>query len=613
MSTVDPLLGTTIVGRYRIEERLGAGGMGAVYRATQLPLGRAVALKVIKRSLTDDAVAVARFEKEARAMATLHDPAIVTIHDFGTLDGSELGATSGAGLFIAMELLDGEDLGHRLARETRLDWRLAAHIGARVCDALVVAHRARVVHRDLKPANIMLSGDPKSPRVKVVDFGVAKLGHDAGAGLTNTGMVVGTPGYIAPEQLSGITDDPRSDLYALGVILFEALAGRPLFDAETPVKILLMHMTERPPPLSSVMGTVSNAPAALHALVDQLLSKDPELRPATAADVGAQLTGLVDTPSSQVDSPSSFASLDAGTPTEGTGTPTPVASTIESKSAETPSEFYRTPPSQAVPSMSGATSAEAVSARALAHSPAVLASTTTAPVDTPPTGAHFAHREHPLVGPRSHTLRNTFFVIAGALALSVASCAVGVIVKLRKSDVVADGEGLAITFDNGRKLIFGNDGIQLFESDGSMIADLNKPTPPPTPTPPTSTAPLTLPTPSTRGATHARREPPERPTPKAAFLDGDRARLDAEAQERGLIDVVIRTPIGDDQNALMIFAASMEPHLGALGQKRAQEILAQFRDDTALRLREGHITHDEAAKLQQRIVKALEVVQNLDK
>jgi len=631
MSTADPLVGSTVVGRYRIEERLGGGGMGAVYRATQEPLGRAVALKVIKRSLTDDPVAVARFEKEARAMATLHDPTIVTIHDFGTLDGSALGATGGAGLFIAMELLDGEDLGECLSRTPRLDWRLVAYIGARVCDALAVAHHARVIHRDLKPANIMLLGEKVSekvrPRVKVVDFGVAKLGQDAGGGLTNTGMVVGTPGYIAPEQMSGVTDDPRSDLYALGVILFESLAGRAPFDAETPIKVLLKHMVEPAPPLASLLPQPTDVPTALHELVDQLLLKDPAQRPETAGDVGARLTAMLEhgrTEGARTNH-ALFTPLDAATPTEGAGLETPKASPIASTAHETPAEFFTSTPERGGLSLNPRAPAGPESARV---SPAASQSTAVSTAnDTPATGAQKMVHKHPLATPRARTVRNAFVVVFAALGLSMASCTVGAVFKLRKSEIVMDGSTIHIRFASGRRLVVGNGGVRLLESDDRVSAEFIPDPPPEKPAaPPENEAQVGARTQKkahasvvkSKEAVHAPigRAPPPIPSGISApsELSADvLQRLHKDAQERGLITVATRPVNRHDENAMRVFTASLEPFVDELGKDRAERVLETWRADIARQVQKGALTAAQAQAQEERLLLGLETIRRIDK
>jgi hypothetical protein len=282
----DKLLGQTIAGRYDIKRLLGQGGMGAVYEATQQPLGRRIALKVIKRALTDDEVAVKRFTQEAQAVAQLSHPHIVTLHDFGRTD-DEL-------LFLAMEFLDGESLRERLAKVGKMPWEKTMPIVVEVCEALSHAHANGIIHRDLKPDNIVLVNTKgRDDYVKVVDFGVAKLmeGSSHQTTLTGTGMAVGTPGYIAPEQLDGIGDEPRIDLYALGVMWFEMLTGRSPFQAETPIKLVLKHVSE-PAPRPSSVNPEAGVPPAVDALVQRLMGKKPDARAASVDALLAELQEL---------------------------------------------------------------------------------------------------------------------------------------------------------------------------------------------------------------------------------------------------------------------------------------------------------------------------------
>jgi len=284
-------LGDVIAGRFRLERLLGAGGMGEVYVAIQEPLGRRVALKLIKAGLADDKGAAGRFEREAQSLAALHHPHIVTIFDFGRTAEGEL--------FMAMEFLPGVSLRERLRGRGALPIPEALRVVDDICAALEAAHRAGIVHRDLKPDNIMLvdlvqSGGPKD-FVKVLDFGIARLRHvEEQRHLTHTGHIVGTPGYIAPEMVTaGVLDDPRSDLYAVGVILFELLTGRTLFDAPTPVMLLMKHAQEPPPRLVKALTGRSIHPE-IDALVQRLLEKRPEDRYASAADVRVAIASLPD-------------------------------------------------------------------------------------------------------------------------------------------------------------------------------------------------------------------------------------------------------------------------------------------------------------------------------
>jgi serine/threonine-protein kinase len=289
MEVPDPtqaMIGKTIAGRYEIKALLGQGGMGAVYEAVQQPLDRRIALKVIKRSLTDEPVAVKRFIQEAQAAAALSHPHIVTLHDFGQTDDGTL--------YIAMEFLEGKSVRQELAAHGAMPWQRTVPIVVDVCQALLEAHQRGIIHRDLKPDNIMLlQAAGRSDYAKVVDFGVAKLldRPDGQSTLTGTGMVVGTPGYISPEQINGVTDDARSDLYALGVVWFEMLTNRSPFEDKTPMKLVVKHLTEKPPQPSHLFPE-GNIPPEVDALVYRLLAKEPASRGEGSAQLLAQLQEL---------------------------------------------------------------------------------------------------------------------------------------------------------------------------------------------------------------------------------------------------------------------------------------------------------------------------------
>jgi serine/threonine protein kinase len=269
-----------VAGRYRVVEKLGEGGMGAVYRAVQEPLGREVALKVIAPALARDGDAVERFRREAKAASSLSHPHIVTVYDFGA---------DGGLLFLAMELIHGVGLDLVVRRGPTPPARAIAILRG-VCAALAEAHARGIIHRDLKPQNIMLtSTSTQQDVVKVVDFGIARLADHAGATLTQTGAVVGTPGYVAPELFDGAAPSPSSDLYAVGVVAYELLAGVAPFPGGTPREILKAVLFGEPPPLRAF---VRDVPPALEGLVMGLLDKDPAKRPGNARAVEAALSAL---------------------------------------------------------------------------------------------------------------------------------------------------------------------------------------------------------------------------------------------------------------------------------------------------------------------------------
>ena len=281
----DPLIGHVLDGRFHVIDKLGEGGMGAVYRAIQTSVERQVALKVIRGGGKEDLTA--RFMLEARATSRLKSPHTVTIHDFG--------AAHGGLLYLAMELLEGESLSELLARSGVLPWRRALAIVVQVADSLEEAHAKQIVHRDLKPGNLFVTPLGSRDLVKVLDFGVAKLlGATASGKLTSTGATLGTPHYMAPEQARAERIDHRADLYSLGVVLYEMLAGRPPFLGETPVSVMMQHCTDPVPPLRSVSRR-AGVPEGVERLLEWLLRKRREDRPDAAAAVGAEARRLLET------------------------------------------------------------------------------------------------------------------------------------------------------------------------------------------------------------------------------------------------------------------------------------------------------------------------------
>jgi len=279
----DPLVGQTIVGKYTIASVLGSGAMGTIYKAEQTALGKAVVIKVLHRHLLTDPELIQRFHREARAASRLNHPNCVQIMDFGALDDGSL--------YIAMEYIQGIDLATLLEREHPIDFRRLVGIIKQVCQALDEAHANGVLHRDLKPENIMIE-DRRTVRdhVKVVDFGIAKLEENNPGSRrsfqTRTGIVCGTPEYMSPEQARGMKLDARSDLYAIGVMLYHLTTDMLPFDAPSPIEVVTKHISELPRPPIELRADM---PEALNRLVLTLLEKDREKRPASALDVNAEL------------------------------------------------------------------------------------------------------------------------------------------------------------------------------------------------------------------------------------------------------------------------------------------------------------------------------------
>ncbi|MBI5607923.1 MAG: protein kinase [Deltaproteobacteria bacterium] len=285
----DPLIGQTVGGRFLVLKKIGSGGMGSVYRARQEGMDRDVAIKVLLGDLTQNDTVLRRFTLEALAVSRLHHPNTIQIFDYGqTPDGNP---------YIAMEFLEGHTLHELMRKERGLPVRRALRIMAQVAESLAEAHGKEIVHRDLKPENIFLvKVGGNSDYVKVLDFGVAKLrDHKSEQGtLTQAGSIFGTPRYMSPEQCSAQPVDSRSDLYSLGVILYEMIAGKAPFEGDQALSLLLAHVNDDPPPLAGACeGQV--VPAEVEELVRQLLEKRPDDRLQTAGDFAKRCEDLAST------------------------------------------------------------------------------------------------------------------------------------------------------------------------------------------------------------------------------------------------------------------------------------------------------------------------------
>src|SRR3954470_24336004 len=268
---MDPLVGQVLDGRFKVVEPIGTGGMGKVYRAVQQPLNRAVALKVLDYNYgagRDEAFRQ-RFLVEAALTAKLSHPNTITVIDYG--------CTPSGIFYIAMEYLDGRTLDQVVADDGPLPWRRALHIGQQVARSLREAHNLGVVHRDLKPGNVMLlHADDDTDQVKVLDFGLVKsfvVGQELeGRAITQQGMLMGSPPYMAPEQGAKNHADPRSDIYSLGTVLYEALSGAPPFIGKGAMEVILKHVSAPVPPMK-VPPTLEAVPREIEALVSRCLAK----------------------------------------------------------------------------------------------------------------------------------------------------------------------------------------------------------------------------------------------------------------------------------------------------------------------------------------------------
>lgn len=265
-------------GRYELTHVIARGGMAQVYRARDRLLDRPVALKVLFPELSVDRAFVERFRREAQAAANLSHPNIVPVFDWGEDGGT---------YYIVMEYIDGQPLSAALRAGGPMPPVRVAQIGARVADALDYAHRHGVIHRDVKPGNVLLTSDEQ---VKVTDFGIARAVNTEES-LTQTGAVMGTATYFSPEQAEGMGVDARSDIYSLGVVLYEMVAGRPPFLGDTPVAIASKHVRDNPPPLRDLNPTV---PPALEAIIAKAMAKSPDLRYQSAGDLRVDLQRYVD-------------------------------------------------------------------------------------------------------------------------------------------------------------------------------------------------------------------------------------------------------------------------------------------------------------------------------
>ncbi|MDQ5847125.1 MAG: protein kinase [Acidobacteriota bacterium] len=281
---VDPLVGHTLDEKYRLEERLGIGGMGTVYRARHLLIDRPVAIKVLNPRFVEDEAARTRFRREARAAGRLQHMNAVTVTDFGQ--------SSDGYVYIVMELLEGRTLRDVLAKEAPLDFARSVSLMLQVSAAVAAAHEAGIIHRDLKPANIFIVQRAEVPAVvKVLDFGIAKLAaesldEDDPKTLTQVGAMIGTPRYMSPEQCDGADLTPAADVYSLGVILYELLTGTVPFSGSTPLAIAMKHTSELPRPPHEIVSTI---PPPLEQVVLHALEKNPDERPANAAAFGQEL------------------------------------------------------------------------------------------------------------------------------------------------------------------------------------------------------------------------------------------------------------------------------------------------------------------------------------
>lgn len=283
----DPLIGKTFAERYIIQSVIGLGGMSIVYKAQHKLMDRVVAIKMLHSNIKNDHTSLERFRMEAQAASSLSHQNIIAVYDFGVTDGGDA--------FFVMDYLDGENLADMIERKGKLPYERALHIFKQICDGLGAAHKKSIVHRDLKPANVvLLKEDDGTETVKLVDFGIAKLLPASGKqqlSLTRTGEVFGSPIYMSPEQCQGLELDKRSDIYALGCLMYETLVGAPPIEGTTFLETLNMHVTATPKSFAERIPD-AKVPAALEEIIFHCMAKSPEDRPQNTEQIRDQLSAL---------------------------------------------------------------------------------------------------------------------------------------------------------------------------------------------------------------------------------------------------------------------------------------------------------------------------------
>jgi eukaryotic-like serine/threonine-protein kinase len=333
----DPMIGTLAAGRYRIQKLLGEGGMGQVYLAEHVAIEKRVALKVLRAEFAAKGEIVTRFQQEAISASRIKHPNVLDVFDFGQLENGRF--------FLAMEFLEGNDLADELAKRRVLSVANGIRISMQMCRALAAAHESGVVHRDMKPENVFLQRTADGEEiVKIVDFGIAQLrSKDADVvqpkrRLTRTGMIFGTPEYMAPEQASGKHADPRSDIYSVGIIMYEMFTGAVPFTGDTFLGVLAKHLSDPTPQMHEICPEVAIS-SSLQGVIMRALEKDPTVRyqsmlefaQAISASSDAAALGYRPKSSMPSDDPSAPAAHMPGTPTQSQfslATPQPVTPSV---------------------------------------------------------------------------------------------------------------------------------------------------------------------------------------------------------------------------------------------------------------------------------------------
>jgi serine/threonine-protein kinase len=282
---LENLVGFTLDGRYRLDSLIGMGGMGDVYRATHVHLDTEFAVKLLKPELVANQTAIKRFRLEAKAAGRIHHPNAIRVTDFGV--------TPERIVYLVMEIVKGHSLRDLMAQEGPLSHIRTINLVRQVCGAVDAAHRGGVIHRDLKPDNILIEKINNIERVKVLDFGIAKLREtNPDNFLTQAGTIIGTPQYMSPEQCQGKELDPRSDIYSIGIILYEMLAGKVPFDGKSAIEVVVHQLHDPPQPLHELAPEV---PVSITQIVMRSLEKDPDQRPASATELSDELKRALET------------------------------------------------------------------------------------------------------------------------------------------------------------------------------------------------------------------------------------------------------------------------------------------------------------------------------
>lgn len=431
----DPLSGVVVAGRFQIERRIGSGGMGNIYRALQIDMKRHVAIKMLHPEISDDPEVKGRFERELRATTRVEHPNSIRVYEYGEHEGR---------LFLAMELVDGEPLENAIQAGAPFAPDRTCFIGGQIAQALAAAHAEKIVHRDLKPENVMLVKKYAQPDVvKVLDFGLARLTGEEDengdqAALTQMGVRVGTPNYMSPEYIGFFQFDHRSDLYALGVILYEMCTGQVPFMGR-PYEVLDKAVNQKPTPPRQL--TPNTSPAFLSDLIVRLLEKDPNKRPQSAMEVFHTLdrgrAGLISQPNENV--------AGAAAELRRANDPAPVVAPVTSSAAKTSAALAKaranrtmTPPPEGPPTLVPEAVLPTLEFPTLNAD--VVPPTSVGRKTKPAIAAHPVHRATtiPLDEPGKGFAKWPF-AIAGCVVLVLVMVALGFVATVVLADVFAGG------------------------------------------------------------------------------------------------------------------------------------------------------------------------------